>query len=129
MTRSTWSRWARVLAALPLVLASPAWAQSEKPFGNEQLDQMLAPIALYPDSLLSQVLMASTYPAQVAEAVQWSKANPKQTGDAAVKAVESKNWDPAVASLVAFPQALAMMGEKPDWVQTSATRFSRNPRT
>ena len=129
MTRSTWSRWARVLAALPLVLASPAWAQSEKPFCNEQLDQMLAPIALYPDSLLSQVLMASTYPAEVAEAVQWSKANPKQTGDAAVKAVESKNWDPAVPSLVAFPQVLAMMGEKPDWVQAWATPFSPNART
>jgi hypothetical protein len=121
-----WSRWARCLAALPLVLACHAWAQ-DKPFGNEQLDQMLAPIALYPDSLLSQVLMASTYPAQVAEAAQWSKANAKQTGDAAVKAVESRGWDPAVASLVAFPQALAMMGEKPDWVQNVGDAFLAQP--
>ncbi len=124
---TTWSRWARLLAALPFALASAVWAQSDKPFGNEQLDQMLAPIALYPDSLLSQVLMASTYPAQVAEAVQWSKANPKQTGDGAVKAVESKNWDPAVASLVGFPQALAMMGEKPDWVQNLGDAFLAQP--
>ena len=56
-------------------------------FSNEELDQMLAPVALYPDSLLAQVLMASTYPADVAEAAKWVKANPKQEGDAAVKAV------------------------------------------
>lgn len=124
---ATWSRRARLLAALPFFLASLAWAQSDKPFGKEQLDQMLAPIALYPDSLLSQVLMASTYPAQVAEAVQWSKANPKQTGDAAVKAVESKGWDPAVSSLVGFPQALVMMGEKPDWVQNVGDAFLAQP--
>jgi hypothetical protein len=124
MTRT--SRWARLVAALPFLVVSLAWAQ-DKPFGNEQLDQMLAPIALYPDSLLSQVLMASTYPAQVSEAVQWSKANSKQTGDAAVKAVESKGWDPAVSSLVGFPQALAMMGEKPDWVQNVGDAFLAQP--
>lgn len=58
------------LSAAALAFASAAWAQSDKPFGNEQLDQMLAPIALYPDSLLSQMLMACTYPADVAEAVK-----------------------------------------------------------
>jgi len=102
-------------------------AQDAKTFSKEQLDQMLAPIALYPDALLSQVLMASTYPSDVAEAVAWSKANPKQTGDAAVKEVESKPWDPSVQSLVAFPQVLAMMGEKPDWVQTLGDAFLAQP--
>jgi hypothetical protein len=127
MNRSTtWLHRARFLVALPLLLACAAWAQ-DKPFSKEQLDQLLAPIALYPDSLLSQVLMASTYPADVTDAVKWSKANPGQKGDAAVKAAESKGWDPSVASLVAFPQALAMMGEKPDWVQTLGDAFLAQP--
>lgn len=96
-------------------------------FSNEELDQMLAPIALYPDSLLAQVLMASTYPADVAEAAKWTKANPKQQGDAAVKAVQSKPWDPSVQSLVAFPQVLTMMGEKPDDVQRLGDAFLADP--
>ena len=107
MKKSYWRSVSGALTALllALVLAAPAHAQNAT-FSKEQLDQMLAPIAVYPDSLLSQLLMASTYPADVAEAVKWSKANPNQKGDAAVKAVESKEWDPSVASLVAFPQAL-----------------------
>lgn len=96
-------------------------------FSNEELDQMLAPIALYPDSLLAQVLMASTYPADVAEAAKWTKANPKQQGDAAVKAVQSKPWDPSVQSLVAFPQVLVMMSEKPANVQRLGDAFLADP--
>jgi len=96
-------------------------------FSNEELDQMLAPIALYPDSLLAQVLMASTYPADVAEAAKWTKANPKQQGDAAVKAVQSKPWDPSVQSLVAFPQVLVMMSEKPADVQRLGDAFLADP--
>ncbi|RLA08034.1 MAG: DUF3300 domain-containing protein [Gammaproteobacteria bacterium] len=88
-----------------------------------KLDQMMAPIALYPDALLAQILMASTYPADVAEAVKWSKENPKQEGDAAVEVVQDKPWDPSVMSLVAFPQVLAMMGEQPDWVQNLGDAF------
>jgi len=128
MTRSFLARWLRALL-LPLLLATTlgAPARAQDAFSNEQLDQMLAPIALYPDSLLSQVLMACTYPSDVDEAVKWSKANPKQTGDAAVKAVEAKDWDPSVASLVAFPQALAMMGERPDWVQNVGDAFLAQP--
>jgi hypothetical protein len=113
------------------MVAAPTVAQAQdnsaQTFSQEQLDQMLAPIALYPDSLLSQVLMASTYPADVAEAVKWSKANPDQKGDAAVKAVQDKNWDPSVQSLTAFPQVLAMMGDKPDWVQTLGDAFLAQP--
>ncbi|MFC1702074.1 DUF3300 domain-containing protein [Pseudomonadota bacterium] len=98
-------------------------------FSEEQLDQMMAPIALYPDSLLAQILMASTYPADVAEAVQWSKDNPDQEGDAAVEAVQDKTWDPSVMSLVAFPQVLAMMGEQPDWVQNVGDAFLADSET
>jgi hypothetical protein len=98
-------------------------AAADGTFSQAQLDQMLAPIALYPDSLLSQVLMASTYPADVADAAKWSKANPQQSGDAAVRAVENQPWDPSVKSLVAFPQVLQTMGEKPDWVQNLGDAF------
>jgi hypothetical protein len=86
-------------------------------FTQEQLDQMLAPIALYPDPLLAQVLMASTYPGEVAEAVTWSKAHPDAKGDDAVKQVASQPWDPSVQALVAFPQVLATLGQDPVWVQ------------
>ncbi len=68
-----------------------------------QIDQWVAPVALYPDALLSQVLMASTYPANVVQAVQWSRDNPTLQGDAAIQAVASQPWDPSVKSLVAFP--------------------------
>jgi hypothetical protein len=98
-------------------------AQQGASFSREQLDQMMAPIALYPDSLLSQVLMAATYPADVAEAAKWSKANPNQKGDAALKAVEAQPWDPSVKSLIAFPQVLQTMGEQPDWVQNLGDAF------
>lgn len=90
---------------------------SNKPFTTEQLDQMLAPIALYPDALLSQVLMAATYPLEVVEAARWSQANSTLKGDAAVAAVKDKSWDVSVKSLVAFPQTLQMMSNQLDWTQ------------
>ena len=102
-------------------------ADESKNFSQEQLDQMMAPVALYPDALLSQVLMASTYSEQVKEAAAWSKGNPEQKGDDAVKAVQDKDWDPSVASLVAFPQALVMMGDKPDWVKQMGDAFLAEP--
>lgn len=113
---------------LPLMLL-PVVGRSDDKADSDQakLDQMMAPVALYPDSLLSQILMASTYPDQVAEAAKWSKANPDTKGDAAVKAVQSKSWDPSVASLVAFPQVLAMMGDKPDWVKEMGDAFLAEP--
>jgi hypothetical protein len=112
------------LLVLPLLVSGSSGAADSSPtFSTEQLDQLTAPVALYPDSLLSQVLMAATYPADVADAATWSKANPEQKGDAAVNAVDGQTWDPSVKSLVAFPQVLAMMGEKPDWVQNLGDAF------
>ena len=118
----------RLLAAFALALPLLASAQTaDKPFNNEQLDQMLAQIALYPDSLLSQVLMAATYPDEFQQAVAWSKANPNAKGDDAVKMVESKDWDPSVASLVAFPEVLITLGEKPDYVKNLGDAFLAQP--
>jgi len=92
---------------LVLLLGAPQGviAQSEsgdKPFKQEELDQLLAPIALYPDSLLSQIFMASTYPLEVVEAQRWAKANQNLKGDALTAALEQQNWDPSVKSLVNF---------------------------
>jgi len=78
---------------------------------------MLAPIALYPDALLAQMLMAASYPLEVVEAARWSQANPALKGDAALAAVKDESWDVSVKSLTAFPQVLAMMNSKLDWTQ------------
>ncbi len=128
MKTNTYCGWmALLLVAVPLLLACPTWAQESETFKAEDLDQMLAPIALYPDPLLAQVLMACTYPAEVAEAAQWSQSNAKQKGDAAVTAVQGKPWDPSVKSLVAFPQALATMDQEPEWVQKVGDAFLAQP--
>ncbi|MGV6826698.1 MAG: DUF3300 domain-containing protein [bacterium] len=113
---------------LLLSVTLPQWVMAADSSPTQaELDQMMAPVALYPDSLLSQILMASTYPDQVSEAAKWSKDNSDQKGDDAVKAVQDKAWDPSVASLVAFPQALSMMGEKPDWVEQMGDAFLASP--
>src|SRR5258708_1230834 len=102
----------------------PVQSTSAQPvFTQQDLDQMLAPIALYPDSLLSQILMASTYPIEIVQAARWSRANPNLTGDQAVQAVEQNNWDPSDKALGAFPQILSMMDEKLDWMQRLGDAF------
>ena len=125
--RAVLARWLLPLLLLAVGLCGAARAQDPAPFKDEELDQMLAPIALYPDSLLSQVLMASTYPADVKEAAAWVKAHPDDKGEAAVKKVESQAWEPAVKSLVAFPQVLTMMEGKPDNVQRLGDAFLAEP--
>jgi len=111
-------------ADAPQDAASPA---QEQVFSQEELDQMVAPIALYPDPLLAQVLMAATYPGNVADAAAWSKAHPDAQGDAAVRQVADQPWDPSVQSLVAFPQALATLGQDPAWVQRLGDAFLAQP--
>ncbi|MCX2901631.1 DUF3300 domain-containing protein [Pseudomonas mandelii] len=96
-------------------------------FNQEQLDQILAPIALYPDPLLAQILMASTYPGELSEAVTWSKQHPKAKGDDAVKQVANQPWDPSVQALVAFPQVLAILGQDYVWVQRLGDAFLAQP--
>ncbi|MCP1496419.1 hypothetical protein J2Y86_001126 [Pseudomonas migulae] len=102
-------------------------AAKDAVFNQEQLDQMLAPIALYPDPLLAQVLMGATYPGEVTEAVTWSKSHPDAKGDEAVKQVASQTWDPSVQALVAFPQVLATLGQDAVWVQRLGDAFLAQP--
>ena len=119
---------AAIFTAMLVLFATPLRAADPPKFNVEQLDQMLAPIALFPDALLSQVLMATTYPKDVAEAAEWAFANRDLKGDDAVKAVQDKPWDPSVQSLVAFPQVLAMLGEKPEWVHDLGDAFLAQPK-
>src|SRR5258708_7383607 len=107
----------------PVQPAPAQTAPAQPGFTQQELDQMLAPIALYPDSLLSQILIASTYPIEIVQAARWSRANPNLKGDDAVRAVEQNNWDPSVKSLVAFPQILSMMDEKLDWMERLGDAF------
>jgi hypothetical protein len=115
-----------LLLATSFLLIAPennASAQDAPAFTQQELDQMLAPIALYPDALLSQITMAATYPLEVVEAERWSVANPNLRGTQAVQAVEQNNWDPSVKSLVAFPQILRMMNDKLDWTERLGDAF------
>ncbi|WP_228530751.1 MULTISPECIES: DUF3300 domain-containing protein [Myxococcaceae] len=98
-------------------------AQGQKTFSQKDLDELLAPIALYPDTLLAQVLMASTYPLEVVEAARWRKANPKLKDKALEDALQKQPWDPSVKSIVAVPQALEMMDQKLDWTQKLGDAF------
>ncbi len=118
-----------VMAIQPVALLAEdmAAAQSAKSvsstFKQEELDQLLAPIALYPDALLAQVLMASTYPLEVVEAQRWAKQNPGLKDKALEDALQGQNWDPSVKSLANFPQVLDMMSEKLDWMQKLGDAF------
>ncbi|HCW3113211.1 DUF3300 domain-containing protein [Citrobacter amalonaticus] len=114
------------IAAQPLAPAE-ATPVAKVSFTTAQIDQWVAPIALYPDPLLSQVLMASTYPANVVQAAQWSRDNPTRQGDAAIQAVANQPWDPSVKSLVAFPQLMTLMGENTEWVQNLGDAFLAQP--
>ncbi len=109
------------MAAPPCVFAQDAGGQPA--FKQEQLDQILAPIALYPDDLLTQILMASTYPLEVVQAARWAKQNKSLKGDALAKELEKQPWDPSVKSLVNFPDVLTMMNDKLDWTQKVGDAF------
>ncbi|WP_236597598.1 DUF3300 domain-containing protein [Paraburkholderia kirstenboschensis] len=105
--------------------ASTPFSQAQQ-FPPDEIEALVAPIALYPDSLLSQVLMASTYPLEVVHAARWVKAHRDLKGDAAVKAVQDQPWDVSVKSLVAFPQVLEPMNDKLDWTQKLGDVFLAN---
>lgn len=118
---------ALVVAVPGPVSGQPAPAAAAQPgapvFKPEELDQLVAPIALYPDPLLAQVLMASTYPLEIVQADRWVKQNPKVTGKALEDALQKQAWDPSVKSLTALPQVLTMMSDKLDWTQKLGDAF------
>jgi hypothetical protein len=103
----------------PSAPASTSAGQDASGYSAEQLDALLAPIALYPDQLLAQILMAATYPLEIVDASRWltDGNNKALTGDALAKALEPKTWDPSVKSIVPFQQVLGMMNQNLDWTQ------------
>jgi hypothetical protein len=115
------------LLVLSLMVPAGGFAQDTDPeppvFRQEELDQMLAPVALYPDPLLVQVLMAATYPLEVVQAARWVNQNPDLKDDNLAAALEQKNWDPSVKSLVNFPTVLAMMNDNLEWTQNLGDAF------
>src|SRR5208283_3342633 len=94
--------------------SAPTYSQ-ETP---EQLQQLVAPIALYPDSLVAQILAASTFPEQVVEADRWIQAHPDLKGDPLGHAVDQQPWDASVKALTAFPAVLGNMDKNLSWTSS-----------
>src|SRR5262245_39073344 len=101
----------------PTTEQTPAGAPSQPLLKAEELDALLAPIALYPDNLLSQVLIASTYPLEVVQAERWATQNKNLKGDQLKAEVDKQAWDDSLKALVATPSVLTMMSTKLDWTQ------------
>src|ERR1700722_11114753 len=100
---------------------APAQPSQAPPYTQQtadQLQQLVAPIALYPDSLVAQVLAASTFPAEIVEADRWVQANPDLKGDALAQAVDQQPWDPSVKALCAFPSVLGNMDKNISWTSS-----------
>ena len=120
------TRWmvAWLFAALVIVPVGRAQdAAQPAPFKKEEIEQLVAPIALYPDALVAQILMASTYPLEVVSAARWSKANPGVKDKALEDAMQQQTWDPSVKSLTAFPSVIAMLNDKLDMTQKLGDAF------
>src|ERR1700739_471408 len=113
-----------LLLSLLLFVATMALAQTPetsavKPhlLTSEDLDKLVAPIALYPDPLLAEVLMASAYPLDIVQAERWLQTHKSLKGDQLKAAIAKEDWDDSIKSLMATPDALAMMSEKLDWTE------------
>jgi hypothetical protein len=108
--------------ALVLLLAAPPAPRAQtgadsRPFKPEQLEQIVAPLALYPDPLLAQIMMASTYPLEVVQAARFAQANPNLKDAALNEELKKQTWDDSVKALVSFPEVLAMMDSQLEWMQ------------
>ena len=143
MRRPRWNVAARVVpVVLAILLAAPPFPRAQQPapvgappaatggqpvdapaFKPEELEQIVAPIALYPDALVAQVMMASTYPLEVIQAARFLKANPNLKDAALNDELKKYDWDDSVKSLVSIPQALELMNEKLDWMQKLGDAF------
>jgi hypothetical protein len=99
-------------------------AQAQRHYSQAELDAMLAPIALQTDGVVSQVLIASTYPEEVGIAAQWTRANPHLRGEDATRAAQGEPWDPSVKALVAFPELVQRMADSPQWLQDLGEAFA-----
>lgn len=99
----------------------------QQPLSQDQLEQLVAPIALYPDQLLAQVLAASTYPQQVADADHWRAAQGNASPDQIAAAANAQNWDPSVKALTAFPQVLGQLDRNLSWTTELGNAYYNQP--
>jgi Protein of unknown function (DUF3300) len=107
----------------PVPPPSPGALPSPPIATQTQLARLVAPIALYPDPLLAQILMASTYPLEVVEAARWVNANRALKGDALTANLQAQDWDPSVKALVPFPRVLQIMSDQLQWTQELGNAF------
>jgi uncharacterized membrane protein YgcG len=101
--------------------------QQGAPESPQQLQQLVAPIALYPDPLVAQILNASTYPTQIVEAERWLQSNPGLSGQALAQAVDGQPWDPSVKALMAYPSVLENMDKNLSWTSSLGDAYYNQP--
>src|SRR5258706_10927456 len=124
------------LTFLLLGPAGPIGAQEQNPtetsasatstpaaFASDRLEKLAAPIALYPDALVAQILMASTCPLEVVEAARWVEKNPALKGAALEEALKQNEWDPSVKALCGVPTVLKRMNDNLDWTKDLGDAF------
>ena len=119
--------YAQDILPTPLGTVAPSAVDTKSDtYTQQKLDQMLAPIALYPDQLVSQILMASTFPLQIVQAARWldNPSNAALKGDALVTALQPINWDPSVKSITAFPAIVTMLNQNLDWTNSLGVAFT-----
>ena len=115
--------WLFGAAALLAQGAPPAPPSPDQMLSPDQLNDLVAPVALYPDPLLSQVLVASTYPLEVVQAYQWQQRNPGLTGPALTQAAQEQNWDASVQALVIYPDVLKRLNDDVAWTTNLGNAF------
>jgi len=116
-----------IAAACAKPQPAPPPAPEQWQLSSEQLEQLVAPIALYPDALVAQILAASTYPVQIVEAERWIADRPDLTGDMLADAVDSEDWDPSVKGLTQFPVVLAMLDSNLAWTSALGDAYVNQP--
>jgi Protein of unknown function (DUF3300) len=124
-----------VIAAMPLEVGAQQPPQQEPdeysgqgtPLSAEELQELAAPIALYPDSLVAQILGAATYPDQVAAAASWLQQNSNLTGQALMKSVDGQPWDPSVKALTQFPSVLGNLATNLGWTSSLGEAYNTQP--
>lgn len=119
--------WIAMAAFACLVLGMAVSAQESQSYSRAQIEQFVAPVALYPDAMLAQLFMASTYPVEVVEASGWARQNPNLRGDSLAVALDGQNWDVSVKSMVPFPNVLYRMADNQAWTQDLGDAFLVQP--
>ena len=111
------------ISVLPAQQAPPPPPPPDQALSPDQLDDLVAPIALYPDPLLSQLLVAATYPLEVVQAFQWLQRNPGLSGPALTQAAQQQNWDASVQALAVFPDVLKRLNDDVTWTTNLGNAF------